>query len=51
MAGLIEFAKVFIPERFADITHVIVMVTGAMAGHTIANMAWKKYMHSEKTNP
>ncbi len=42
LAGIIEFGQVFIPERYPDITYWICMVAGAMLGHSLSTMLWKR---------
>jgi len=48
LAGIIEFAQVFIPERYADITDWMCMVAGAVLGHSISNMVWKRHLRGTK---
>ncbi len=42
LAGLIETGQVFIPQRYPDITDWMLMVAGAMCGHVMACLVWKK---------
>lgn len=42
LAGIIEFGQVFIPERYPDITDWLCMLAGAMLGHSVSNLVWKK---------
>jgi len=42
LAGLIETGQVFIPQRYPDITDWMLMVAGAMCGHVLACLVWKK---------
>ena len=41
-ALVIEFGQVFIPGRYPDITDMMIMITGALLGHSVTNMAWKR---------
>jgi VanZ family protein len=43
LAVLVELGQVFIPGRYPDITDVIIMVTGAMLGHSVTNLVWKRH--------
>ncbi len=44
LAGIIEFGQVFIPEIYPDITDWLCMVAGAMCGHVLGCLIWKKQM-------
>ncbi|WP_031386091.1 VanZ family protein [Desulfonatronum thiodismutans] len=44
LAGLVETGQIFLPQRYPDITDWMLMVAGAMFGHVVSSLVWKKQM-------